>query len=196
MIYIDTGAFIARYIERDRHHKKSLKIWEKIRSDSLYTSNYVLDELLTYIGRIAGNQFIAEKVRTIYASPKIKIMRTNIEIELASRALGGGCCETLHSSFQSQPSRVEGVLSARIVYDEVQPDRERTRIESPGLSQHSSSPAGGDIRSERLVDHGVGRRASTTSSSPSFDSGPPSNPPSIVISTKPAASRISRMSPG
>ena len=81
MIYIDTGAFIARYIERDQYHHEALGIWKTLRGVHLYTSNFILDELLAYTGRITGNNFISDKVRKIYASESFTLLRPDNEIE-------------------------------------------------------------------------------------------------------------------
>ena len=33
MIFIDTGAFIARYIARDEHHKNAVTFWESLEKN-------------------------------------------------------------------------------------------------------------------------------------------------------------------
>ena len=67
MIFIDTGAFISRYIARDQYHKPSVKFWNKIKDSKelLFTSNFVLDETLTLMGRRAGYSFAAERAKNI-----------------------------------------------------------------------------------------------------------------------------------
>ncbi len=47
MIFIDTGAFLARYLLRDQHHLPAVVIWEKLGSnfENCVTSNFVLDEI-------------------------------------------------------------------------------------------------------------------------------------------------------
>ncbi|PYI80669.1 MAG: hypothetical protein DME26_21090 [Verrucomicrobia bacterium] len=70
MIFIDTGAFLARYLSRDQHHKAATALWEKIRAERelCVTSNFVLDETFTLLARRASYSFAAEKARVIYAS--------------------------------------------------------------------------------------------------------------------------------
>jgi len=47
VIFIDTGAFLARYLLRDQHHRPAVAIWEKLGSnfENCVTSNFVLDEI-------------------------------------------------------------------------------------------------------------------------------------------------------
>lgn len=46
MIFLDTGAFIARYIKRDQYHKQARSLWLSLQNNHrpCYTSNFVLDE--------------------------------------------------------------------------------------------------------------------------------------------------------
>ena len=46
MIFIDTGAFLARYLSHDQYHYLAKVTWEKLtsRRESCFTSNFVLDE--------------------------------------------------------------------------------------------------------------------------------------------------------
>lgn len=76
-IFIDTGAFLARYIEKDQHHKEALVKWNKLhKSNSKYfTSNFVLDEMITLLGRWAGEEFSLEKAYSIYNSDSFTILR-------------------------------------------------------------------------------------------------------------------------
>ncbi len=84
MIYIDTGPFLARYIEGDQHHAQAIKLWDKIKVKNLKysTSNFVLDEAFTLLARRAGYAFAAARARNIYASEKLTIFRPDSEDEL------------------------------------------------------------------------------------------------------------------
>ncbi|GMQ79827.1 MAG: hypothetical protein BMS9Abin03_268 [Thermodesulfobacteriota bacterium] len=48
MIYIDTGAFLARHLSKDQYHHQANAFWDSIRkkSETCVTSNFVLDETL------------------------------------------------------------------------------------------------------------------------------------------------------
>lgn len=77
MIFIDSGAFIARFLRRDQHHAEAQAFWAEItrREDRCFTSNFVLDEVLTFLGRTAGNRVAVEKVQAIYRSPVFTVLR-------------------------------------------------------------------------------------------------------------------------
>ena len=84
MIYVDTGAFLARYLSRDQYHQKAGAFWKKIRKnqESCFTSNFVLDETFTLLGRWAGYDFASQKAANIYASKHIIILRPTREDEI------------------------------------------------------------------------------------------------------------------
>jgi len=86
MIFIDTGAFIARYLSHDKHHNKALKLWQALEKEStkLFTSSFVLDETFTLLARKSYYKFAAEKAKIIYHSNIITILRSNHDIELAA----------------------------------------------------------------------------------------------------------------
>jgi len=76
-IFIDTGAFLARYIVKDQHHKSAITKWKKLhKSNSKYvTSNFVLNEMITLLGRWVGEDFALEKAYSIYNSDSFIILR-------------------------------------------------------------------------------------------------------------------------
>ncbi len=87
MIFIDTGAFVARHIERDQHHQAAVAFWARMAREKTRcaTSSFVLDESFTLLGRFAGNVFAAQRARNIYTSSVIRILRPDAEME--ARAL-------------------------------------------------------------------------------------------------------------
>ena len=84
MIYVDTGAYLARYLSRDQYHQKAKAFWKKIRNsqESCFTSNFVLDETFTLLGRWAGYDFASQKAAIIYASKLLIILRPTREDEM------------------------------------------------------------------------------------------------------------------
>lgn len=86
MIFIDTGAFLARHLKGDQYHKKSLKLWATLEKKGLRcaTSNAVLYETLTLMGRRASYSFAAERARHIYASRSLAIWYPAPEDEQAA----------------------------------------------------------------------------------------------------------------
>lgn len=86
MIYIDTGAFLARYIKRDQYHKQALEVWNQLHKtrERCFTSNFVLDETFTLLGRWAGYPFAIERARNIYLSKELTILRPVLEDEMTA----------------------------------------------------------------------------------------------------------------
>lgn len=84
MIYIDTGAFLARYLKTDQFHSAATDFWEKISKDQerCFTSNHVLDETLTLLGRRGGYFFAAQRAQNFYASKVLTILRPTEQDEI------------------------------------------------------------------------------------------------------------------
>ena len=84
MIFIDTGAFLARYLRNDQHHRSAVVVWEKLASnrENCVTSNFVLDETFTLLGRRAGYPFALQRAKNIYASQVLTICRPDREDEI------------------------------------------------------------------------------------------------------------------
>jgi uncharacterized protein len=83
MIFLDTGAFVARYVERDQHHEPATEYWRKVESERIpcWTSNFVLDEAFTLLGRVCGNRFAYDRAQAIYASRILTILRPDAAVE-------------------------------------------------------------------------------------------------------------------
>jgi len=84
VIYIDTGAFLARHLSKDQYHPRANVFWESIhkKNEACVTSNFVLDETFTLLGRRAGYNFAAQRAKNIYASESLQILRPTREEEL------------------------------------------------------------------------------------------------------------------
>jgi predicted nucleic acid-binding protein len=89
LIFIDTGAFLARYVERDQHHQRSTAYWKELESAAprCFTSNFVIDELITLLSRRASSKFAAQRARQLYASNVLEILRPDENMELAALEL-------------------------------------------------------------------------------------------------------------
>ena len=89
MIFIDTGALLARYLTQDQYHGLATETWQNLEQQSqpLVTSNFVLDETLTLLGRRATYAFAAERSLAIYASNVFTILRPELADELAALEL-------------------------------------------------------------------------------------------------------------
>lgn len=86
MIFIDTGAFLARHVASDQHHEAAVEAWSELAAGRTpcTTSNYVLDETFTLLARRAGHSFAVERARNILSSASMTILRPGHEEELAA----------------------------------------------------------------------------------------------------------------
>ena len=84
-LFIDTGAFFARFNNRDAHHESATAVFSAISNGdlayrSLYTSGYVLSELATLMERKTGNHADAVEALNRANSPSVKVLHPNAEI--------------------------------------------------------------------------------------------------------------------
>jgi hypothetical protein len=86
VIFIDSGAFLARYIERDQYHAGATEHWQKLQTDRrrCFTSNFVLDETITLLARRTTYEFAAERARNLYESHELSILRPDGDDEDAA----------------------------------------------------------------------------------------------------------------
>ena len=83
MIFVDTGALLGRYLARDQHHEQAVAGWKRIQTGGIpfLTSNLVLSEAFTLLGRFAGCRFAAETGRLLYGSCGDRILRPDVADE-------------------------------------------------------------------------------------------------------------------
>lgn len=86
MIFIDTGAFVARYLQRDQYHQHAVKSWERLARSKprCFTSNFVLNETVTLLARRASYEFAAQRARLILSSQTVTILRPTEDDEHAA----------------------------------------------------------------------------------------------------------------
>jgi len=86
VIFIDTGAFVGRYVERDQFHDAAVAIWAElsVNPQRCFTSNLVLSETLTLLARRTDYRFAAERARLIYSSVALQILRPEEPDEAAA----------------------------------------------------------------------------------------------------------------
>lgn len=84
MIFLDTGAFVARFIQRDQFHQQAMSCWKILEAEkaTIYTSNFVLDETMTLLGRWADYSFASKIAKNLYHSSPLVILRPGREDEL------------------------------------------------------------------------------------------------------------------
>ena len=86
MIFIDTGAFVARYIQRDQYHQDAVKGWRLLEERRLrcVTSPLILSEAITLLARRGGYAFAAQRGRALFSSEALTILRASQEDEAAA----------------------------------------------------------------------------------------------------------------
>jgi predicted nucleic acid-binding protein len=84
VIFVDTGAFLARYLKNDQHHESSTRYWQIMASERAQccTSTYVIAETLTLLSRRVNSTFAAAKGRAFYASQALHIFRSDPSTEV------------------------------------------------------------------------------------------------------------------
>jgi predicted nucleic acid-binding protein len=84
VIFVDTGAFLARYLKRDGHHASAVRAWKELGKQTVrcFTSNFVLDETFTLLARRSDYSFAAERARILYSSKMLAVLRPDGETEL------------------------------------------------------------------------------------------------------------------
>lgn len=84
MIFVDTGAFVARSLKGDQYSRRARGVWNEIHSrrDRLVTSNLIISETYRLIAKRAGHSWATQMVDRIYDSGKIEILRSTGEQEL------------------------------------------------------------------------------------------------------------------
>jgi len=89
VIFVDTGAFLARYVSQDQHHAKARRGWKALgkAKSPLFTSSFVLDETFTLLARRASYAFAAERAEAIYGSRVLTILRPDASDEAAALVL-------------------------------------------------------------------------------------------------------------
>jgi len=75
--FVDTGAFLARYVEGDQYHRAAVRAWKRLERSpgALFTSSFVVDETLTLLGRRTTYAFAAARADALYASRVLTILR-------------------------------------------------------------------------------------------------------------------------
>jgi len=83
VIFVDTPAFLARYLLRDSHHRRARQVWTELEEagSACATSNFVLDETFTLLGRRSSYDFAAHRARALLSSAALTILRPDTDDE-------------------------------------------------------------------------------------------------------------------
>jgi predicted nucleic acid-binding protein len=83
MIFVDTGAFVARHLPRDQYHSVAIAAWRELErgTERCVTTNHVVDETVTLLARWAGSRFSAGRGRALLSSHQLEIVRPEADLE-------------------------------------------------------------------------------------------------------------------
>jgi predicted nucleic acid-binding protein len=86
VIFIDTGAFVARHLPRDQHHTAAVAGWQQLgrRGWRCLTTSFIVDETVTLLARRAGARFAADRARAMLTSDRLTVVRPTADDELVA----------------------------------------------------------------------------------------------------------------
>jgi len=89
LIFIDAGAFIARYLKRDQYHQAVVSQWALLAADErpCVTTNFVIDETITFLARRSTCNFAAARAEAIYSPNELRIICPEAQDELSALEL-------------------------------------------------------------------------------------------------------------
>jgi uncharacterized protein len=89
MIFVDAGAFIARFRESDDHHVAAVHGWAELARSKqpLYTSNLVLMESAKLLAEIRGYRWAAARAAIWLDSRELRVLRSGIEEEIEATGI-------------------------------------------------------------------------------------------------------------
>lgn len=85
-LFLDTGAFVARYVPNDGNHAAALDTFRDIQSGRrpyklLYTSNFVIDETVTRILYERGHRDALVVLGLLRADPAVRILHVSEDLD-------------------------------------------------------------------------------------------------------------------
>lgn len=81
MIFADTGPFLAKYGKRDQYQREAERLWPALEPPIL-TTTLVMGEFATLLGRRIGFRQAADRVKLVYESQTVDVLRSTVEDEL------------------------------------------------------------------------------------------------------------------
>ncbi len=85
-LFVDTSAWVALEDRDDSHHEEATRFWGELRAGradfrQIFTSNYVLDEVMTLLGTRVGKQSCAEFWRKMQGTKLVRVLRVSEEVD-------------------------------------------------------------------------------------------------------------------
>jgi predicted nucleic acid-binding protein len=89
MIFVDTGAWVARFSRRDQYQRRAIDLWAKLKESNarIVTSDSVFAETITLVGRKIGAAAAVEAGRFLHYWSALTVLRATREDETAALAL-------------------------------------------------------------------------------------------------------------
>ncbi len=86
MIFIDTGAFVARFRASDDYHAPALRGWAELQRGKtrMFTTNIVLLEAAKLLGGVRGFKWAAARLEEWLSSEKLTIFHSDKDAEIAA----------------------------------------------------------------------------------------------------------------
>ena len=86
-LFVDTSAWAALEDRDDSWHDQAIDFWTQLRGGKtrfrqILTSNYIMDEAMTLLGRRLGKDAAAGFWRKMQATKQVRILRVSEDIEL------------------------------------------------------------------------------------------------------------------
>ncbi|HZS93358.1 MAG TPA: PIN domain-containing protein [Chloroflexota bacterium] len=81
MIFVDTSFWVALINQRDAHHAEALALLHRYGTDPLSTTNHVVGETWTFLGRRMGHAAAVRFLDMIDQSPRLQIVTVPPSLE-------------------------------------------------------------------------------------------------------------------
>jgi len=86
-LFLDSGALIARTLENDANHVAAVDMFRRISErevpyEHLFTSNFVVDETLTFLLYRAGSRPALEVLGWVRGSPNVRVVHVSEDVEV------------------------------------------------------------------------------------------------------------------
>ena len=75
MTFVDTGPLLALHRRNDQYHAEAVRLWP-LQSAPVVTSNHVMDELATALGRLVNYRFAADCLELLYVDAEITVVQS------------------------------------------------------------------------------------------------------------------------
>jgi hypothetical protein len=91
MIFVDTGAWVARFSVRDQYHKRAAATWARLKgsNEQIVTSDSVFVETISLLGRKVSPLAAMEAGRFLQGWNKLTILRATRDDEAVALGLLG-----------------------------------------------------------------------------------------------------------